>query len=102
METHTNLLSSILQKIKDLEKKIDFINASKKEVLNMKEACDFLGLSYSSLSKFTSQGLIPHSKPNGGKIYFLKSDLEKWAMERLKNKQELSVDLDSILKGIDS
>lgn len=44
------------------------------------EACSYLDISPSYLYKLTSQNKIVHFKPNGKKIYFLKSDLNAWLL----------------------
>ena len=52
--------------------------------LNFKEACEYLDISKSYLYKCTHKNLIPFFKPNGKKIYFLKSELRGWL---LRNRQ---------------
>lgn len=47
-------------------------------ILNFKQACDYLQMSKSCLYKLTSKKEIPHFKPGGKKIYFEKSDLDEW------------------------
>ncbi|MFC2083662.1 helix-turn-helix domain-containing protein [Bacteroidota bacterium] len=44
------------------------------------EACKYLNVSKSYLYKLTYRNKIPHYKPNGKKIYFLKSDLKNWLL----------------------
>lgn len=51
-----------------------------KTILGINDAADFLGLKKSYLYQLTSKKVIPHSKPNNKKIYFQKSDLERWAL----------------------
>lgn len=51
---------------------------AQKENLSFKEALLYLDVSKSFLYKLTSSRGINFTKPNGGKIYFRKSDLEKW------------------------
>ena len=51
---------------------------AQKENLSFKEALLYLDVSKSFLYKLTSSRGINFTKPNGGKIYFKKSDLEKW------------------------
>ena len=46
--------------------------------LTLEEASKYLGLSKSFLRKLTRLKLIPHYKPNGKMIYFLKSDLDQY------------------------
>ena len=51
-----------------------------KEILSFKEALIYLDVSESLLYKLTSKREITFSKPNGGKLYFKKSDLDDWMM----------------------
>jgi len=51
-----------------------------KNVLSLKEACEYLGYKRSYLYKLTSAGIIPHSKPNGKTIFFDKAKLEAWML----------------------
>jgi len=51
-----------------------------KNVLNIQEACEYLGYKISYVYKITSAGIIPHSKPNGKKIFFDKAKLEAWML----------------------
>jgi len=52
-----------------------------KEILTFKESVLYLSISPSFLYKLTSRGGINFTKPNGGKIYFKKSDLDKWMLQ---------------------
>jgi excisionase family DNA binding protein len=51
-------------------------------VMTFKEACQYTDLSASALYKKTSAGEIPHSKPNGKKIYFSKREIDAWLMRK--------------------
>lgn len=52
-----------------------------KEILSFKEALIYLDVSESFLYKLTSKKAIEFTKPNGGKIYFKKSDLNNWMLQ---------------------
>ncbi len=52
-----------------------------KKILSFKEAISFMDVSKSFLYKLTSEGKINFFKPNNGKIYFRKEDLENWMMQ---------------------
>jgi excisionase family DNA binding protein len=59
-------------------------------VMSFNEACKYTGLSPSQLYKLTSKAEIPHSKPNGKKIYFSKRELDSWLMrKRVKTSEEI-------------
>ena len=49
-----------------------------KDILNMKEVCQFLDISQSMLYKLTCNEEIPHFKPHGKMIFFEKKELIKW------------------------
>ena len=49
-----------------------------KEILNMKEVCQYLNISQSLLYKLTCSGEIPHFKPRGKMIFFEKKELIEW------------------------
>ena len=57
------------------------MDLSTKEVLTFKEACFYTGIKESYMYKLTSSGKIPHSKPQGGKLYFKRTDLESWLLQ---------------------
>lgn len=52
----------------------------KKQILSFSEATIYLDISKSFLYKITSSRSIPFAKPNGGKIYFKKTDLDNWML----------------------
>ncbi|TXD47779.1 helix-turn-helix domain-containing protein [Polaribacter sp. IC073] len=54
---------------------------AQKEILSFKEALIYLDVSQSFLYKLTSKKAIEFTKPNGGKIYFKKSDLDNWMLQ---------------------
>ena len=51
-----------------------------KEILTLKEATSFLGISTSMMYKLTHTKAIPYYKPNGKLIYFKKSELNDWIL----------------------
>ena len=59
-----------------------------KEILSFREAIAYLDLSESFLYKLTSTRKIKFFKPNNGRIYFKKVDLDKWM---LQNEQPCNV-----------
>jgi excisionase family DNA binding protein len=52
-----------------------------KEILSFKEAIIYLDVSESLLYKLTSKRAIKFTKPNKGKLYFRKSDLDDWMLQ---------------------
>lgn len=68
--------------------------AAESEVyMNSSEAADFLGVSNSTLYKYTQRAIVPYSKPAGRDLVFKKSELVKF-LESKSCKD--SRDLDSL------
>jgi excisionase family DNA binding protein len=51
-----------------------------KRILSFEEACAYTGFAESYMYKLTSGRKIPHSKPNGKKIFFDKDKLDSWLL----------------------
>ena len=58
---------------------------STKEILNMKDVCNYLDISQSMLYKLTCNGEIPHFKPRGKTIFFEKKELIRWIKKNGKS-----------------
>jgi excisionase family DNA binding protein len=72
-------------------------NILNKRVLTIEDAAFLTGLSVNTLYKYTSQGIIPCSKPNGKKLFFLKAELEDWMLEnRGATINDTDVDLENL------
>lgn len=69
-----------------------------KDILSFQEAIQYLDLSESSLYKLTSDSKITFHKPNGGKLYFRKSDLDNWMLQN-ENKSVQDTEFE-ILKNV--
>jgi len=50
------------------------------EILDLKQAAEFLKLKPSYMYSHTHKNKIPHYKPNGKRIYFIKSELIEWIL----------------------
>lgn len=77
--------SNILEKLERIEKLLETQQAMQKQVLNLNDACIYLELSQSHLYKLTSNGSIPHYKPNGKKLYFKREELDTWLLRNRSN-----------------
>ena len=69
------------RKFTDLQSRVQTLENlcySAKEVLNLEEAANFLGIAKSTLYKMTHENRIPFYKPAGKLIYFEKSVLLEW------------------------
>lgn len=86
LEKRIELLEMKINELKTVEpdvihkrfKSIEETLYSTKEVLNMKEVCQYLDISQSLLYKLTCTGEIPHFKPRGKMIFFEKKELVDW------------------------
>ena len=63
--------------------------------LNIKEVSEYLDLSVSYVYKLTSQSKIPYYKPFGKKLYFLRSELNRW-ITRSPNKPDYELEQEAI------
>lgn len=85
--------SKIIEKLVAIEGKLDAIEASQliqRDVLTFKQARVYLDISASHLYKLTSQGKIPHSKPNGKRVYFDRKELDRWLLRNpIKTQDEI-------------
>lgn len=73
---------------------------AQKDILSFREALIYLDVSESFLYKLTSKRAIEFTKPNGGKLYFKKSDLDNWMMQNeSSSKVELEQEVYNHLKG---
>ena len=88
LEKRIELLEMQIKELKSVEpdiinqrfKSIEDTLYSTKDILNMKEVCQYLDISQSLLYKLTCNGEIPHFKPRGKLIFFEKKALVKWIM----------------------
>lgn len=70
-----------------------------KEILSFREAVVYLDVSESLLYKITSKRAITFFKPNGGKLYFKKTDLDHWMTQNvLKSVRVLEDEINNHLK----
>lgn len=62
-----------------------FANLKMKKVLTINEAVELTGYKKSYIYRLTSDGIIPHSKPNGRKVFFDREKLEDWLLSNPKS-----------------
>ncbi len=70
-----------------LNSNIEQLLNKEEKPLSLHEASIYLNVSTSCLYKLTYKNLITHFKPNGKKIYFKKSDLDKYIFQNRKSYQ---------------
>lgn len=103
LEKRIELLEMQIKELKSIEpdvinqrfKSIEEALYSTKDILNMKEVCQYLDISQSLLYKLTCNGEIPHFKPRGKIIFFEKKELIKWIKNNGNHVSEESAELSS-------
>lgn len=85
-------VNPIIEKLNQLEQKIDEQILLKKEVLNFNDACKYLDISASHLYKLTSQKKIPHFCPQGKRLYFNRADIDLWLQQ---NRQDTTNEIET-------
>lgn len=60
-----------------------------KEILTVKEAKEFLGISESQLYKLTRTLAIPHYKPSGKTIFFSRQEIIDWVKSRPARRRDI-------------
>jgi len=69
-------------------------------MVGIREASAYTGYSIRYLYKLTSEGRIPHYKPQGGKVFFALADLQAFlARGRIAADYELDAEADARLTG---
>lgn len=82
-------MKEIVEKLNRIEKLL----LSHKKILTLNEAADYLSIKKSYMYKLTSGRIIPHSKPNGGTIFFEKDKLDEWALSQpIKTSKEINIE----------
>lgn len=93
-------LAYLIQKIEELEHKLDGLGAtpSQKDTwMDIKELCDYLPMRPATQTVYgwTSAHMIPFHK-KGKRIVFLKSEIDKWMVgEQLKSIKEIEADAEA-------
>ena len=77
------ILDNDFERVEKIERN-DFVS---KKVLTLAEACQYMGISKSTMYKLTYQSKIDHYCPSGKLIYFKLDELENWL---LRNKRSMA------------
>jgi len=64
-----------------LEKFFGKVNDLHKKIFDVYEVAEYLNLSPSYIRKLTSIKEIPHRKPTGKRLYFVKSEIDTWIQD---------------------
>lgn len=80
----------ILERLDRIE---SILSEQQEKPLTLEEAAAYLDISRSYLYKLTSRGEIPHFKPRGKRVYFLKADLNAYLLQnRVKPVGEIEME----------
>ena len=74
-------MNRIFTELTKLQELLKTMAISNKDVMNLDEACIYLGVSKSYLYKLTSSNGIPHYKPSKKLIFFKRTELEEWVLK---------------------
>ena len=88
-------LTVIERRLTSIEHKLGtkYNDVGYKEVMNLRQLCDYLELSKSHIYKLTSTREIPHYKRGGKKLYFNKYEIDKWV---LKNRVDTNEEIETM------
>ena len=82
-----NPFEIILQKLENIEKVLEELknkqtenSSDKLDILSTSDVADYIKLTVSSVYGLVHHNKIPHCK-KGKKLYFIKSDIDKWILE---------------------
>ena len=64
------------------------LNDFHKNILDVYEVAEYLNLSPSYIRKLTSTKEIPHRKPTGKRLYFVKSEINDWIQDSKRRGQQ--------------
>ncbi len=73
-------MDALLKRLDEIERLIKSQSIAQKKVFTFSEACDYCGYTASHMYKLTGADTIPHYKPNGKMIFFLRSELDAWLL----------------------
>ena len=71
-------MTQVLKELAEIKEILIHLQTLKKDVLNVKDAAAYLGMSTSYLYKLTADRRIPHFCPEGKKLYFNRQALDNW------------------------
>ncbi len=87
-------MDKILLQLEELKK----VMLLQKEVFTIDELSLYTGYTVDYIYKMVHQGVIPYSKPNGKKLFFVKEEIVSWlSANKHKSDQELEIQANSYL-----
>jgi excisionase family DNA binding protein len=79
--------SKIQEKLDEI---INLLKDQEDKPMSVREVCKYLNLTSSYVYKLSSLGILLHYKPNGKRIFFKKSEIDKWLFQnRIGTKEEI-------------
>ncbi len=67
-------------------------------IMNMKQVMELTGYTQSYIYNLVHKKMIPVYKPNGGRLFFVKEEIEQWLLGgRQMTSQEMNAAADKIL-----
>ena len=63
--------------------------------IDVYDAAEYLNLSVHYIRKLTSKKVIPHRKPMGKKLYFIKSELDEWIFNSRSPKTQDEIEIEA-------
>lgn len=87
MENPFELIMNKLTEIENLIKQENVNTTATEEILNLENASHYVGISKSTIYKYTSSREIPHFK-RGKKLFFKKVELDDWLTTNKINSRE--------------
>ncbi len=83
-------MQRIFMEIAELRSILQQLKGQQKTFLTLSEAADYLGISYSDMSKKSSLNVITKYKP-AKMVYYRREDLDNWILKhRIKSEEELT------------
>ncbi|WP_158211157.1 helix-turn-helix transcriptional regulator [Myroides phaeus] len=78
IEEFSAFKNQIIHHQRELKEAISLNIAQQKEMLNVQELSDYIGMSTSSIYKLVYNNVIPFYKPNGKILYFDREEINAW------------------------
>lgn len=78
IEEFSAFKNQIIHQQRELKEAIGFNLIQQKEMINVQELSDYIGMSTSSIYKLVYNNVIPFYKPNGKILYFDREEINTW------------------------
>lgn len=78
IEEFSAFKNQIIHQQRELKEAIGLNMIQQKEMLNVQELSDYIGMSTSSIYKLVYNNKIPNYKPNGKILYFDREEINTW------------------------